>query len=214
MMNSFSALQEYDLENRLHQRDLYQTSAFCGHVFTMKLLLKNKNTWRHDRKQMWLPDAHLCYLILTATRPCVAVLLHGATTSSAISPQMHPQNPADAPPESRGTTRIRRTPTESCLHLQRAIAARIYVVQVQVVKSVKTKGVFENKPKYANQIQIFHLVDFHPRGMLFSCNHTKNYWPKSMRVSNVATSQDVLLDSDHIGSQIDQYLINIKHCSI
>ena len=32
---------------------------------------------------------------------------------------MHQQNPVDAPPESRGTTRIRRTPTESCLHLQR-----------------------------------------------------------------------------------------------
>ena len=32
---------------------------------------------------------------------------------------MQQQNPVDAPPESRGTTRIRRTPTESCLHLQR-----------------------------------------------------------------------------------------------
>ena len=32
---------------------------------------------------------------------------------------MHQQNPVDAPPESRSTTRIRRTPTESCLHLQR-----------------------------------------------------------------------------------------------
>ena len=67
---------------------------------------------------MWLPDAHLCYFILSAARLCVAVLLHGAATSSAISPQMHQQNPADAPPESRGTIRIRRTPTESCLHLQ------------------------------------------------------------------------------------------------
>ena len=85
----------------------------------MKLLLEKNNTRTHDRKQMWLPDAHLCYLVLNATRPSVAVLLRGATTSSAISPQMHHQNPADAPPESRGTTRIRRTPTESCLHLQR-----------------------------------------------------------------------------------------------
>ena len=119
MMNYFSALHEYDIEIRLHRRDLYQTSAFCGHVFTVKLLLKNKNTWTHGRKQMWLPDAHLCYLTLIAAGPCAAVLLHGATTSSAISPQMLQQNPADAPPESRGTTRIRRTPTESCLHLQR-----------------------------------------------------------------------------------------------
>ena len=119
MMNYFSALHKYDLEIRFHRRELYQTSAFCGHVFTMKLLLKKINTWTHDRKQMWLPDAHLCYFILSAARPCVAVLLHGAATSSAISPQMHQQNPADAPTESRGTTRIRRTPTESCLHLQR-----------------------------------------------------------------------------------------------
>ena len=40
MMNYFSALHKYDLEIRFHRRDLYQTSAFCGHVFTMKLLLK------------------------------------------------------------------------------------------------------------------------------------------------------------------------------
>ena len=119
MMNYFSALHKCDLEIRFHQRDLYQTSAFCGHVFTMKPLPKKIYTWTHDRKQMWLPDAHLRYFILSAARPCVAVLLHGAATSSAISPQMHQQNPADAPPESRGTTRIWRTPTESCLHLQR-----------------------------------------------------------------------------------------------
>ena len=119
MMNCLSALHEHDLEIPLHRRDLYQTSAFCGHVFTAKLLLKNENTWTHDRKQMWLPDAYLCYLTLITACPCLAVLLHGATTSSAMSPQMHHQNPADAPPESRGTTRIRRTPTESCLHLQR-----------------------------------------------------------------------------------------------
>ena len=119
MMNSFSALDKYDLDIRLHRRDLYQTSAFCGHVFTMKLLLKKYNTWTHDRKQMWLPDAHICYLILNAVCPCLAVLSHGAATSSAISPQMHQQNPADALPESCGTTRIRRTPTESCLHLLR-----------------------------------------------------------------------------------------------
>ena len=63
---------------------------------------------------------HICVTSFsTQHAPSVAVLLRGATTSSAISPQMHQQNPADAPPESRGTTRIRRTPTESCLHLQR-----------------------------------------------------------------------------------------------
>ena len=45
MMNYFSALHKYDLEIRFHRRDLYQTSVFCGHVFTMKLLLKKINTW-------------------------------------------------------------------------------------------------------------------------------------------------------------------------
>ena len=127
MVNYFSALHKYDLEIRFHRRDLYQTSAFCGQVFIMKPLLKKINTWTRDRKQMWLPDAHLCYFILSAARPCVAVLLHGAVTSSAISPQMHQQNPADAPPESCGATRIRRTPTESCLHLQRDNGSFVYI---------------------------------------------------------------------------------------
>ena len=95
---------------------------------------------------MWLPDAHLCYFILSAARLCVAVLLHGAATSSAISPQMHQQNPADAPPESRGTIRIRRTPTESCLHLQRvnADSYRIifwYIVVNFVFMSIKFASV-------------------------------------------------------------------------
>ena len=39
-MDSFSVLHKYDFEIRLHRRDLYQTSAFCGHVFSMNLLLK------------------------------------------------------------------------------------------------------------------------------------------------------------------------------
>ena len=119
MMNSFGALHKYDLEIQFNRRDLYQTSAFCGHVFTMKLLLK-KITLGHMTKNKCGYQMHIFVnLILKAARPCVAVLLHGAATSSAISPQMHQQNPADAPTESRGTIRIRRTPTESCLHLQR-----------------------------------------------------------------------------------------------
>ena len=119
MMNSFSALHKYDLEIRFNRRDLYQTSAFCGHVFTMKLLL-NKITLGHMTENKCGYQMHIFVTSFSkAARPCVAVLLHGAATSSAISPQMHQQNPADAPPESRGTIRIRRTPTESCLHLQR-----------------------------------------------------------------------------------------------
>ena len=39
-MNSFSALRKYDIEIRFNRRDLYQTLAFCGHVFTTKLQLK------------------------------------------------------------------------------------------------------------------------------------------------------------------------------
>ena len=116
MINSFSALRKYDLEIRFHQCDPYQTSAFCGHVFTKKFLLK-KITLGHmteNKKQMWLPNAHICYLILNAAGPCVAVLLHGAATSSAISPQMHQQNPVDAPPESV-------VPPESGVHPQNPV---------------------------------------------------------------------------------------------
>ena len=51
---------------------------------------------------------------------------------------MHQQNPVDAPPESRGTTRIRRTPTESCLHLQRVTGALVVVAQLS--KQTVTRG--------------------------------------------------------------------------
>ena len=48
MMNSFSALHEYDLKIWLHRRDLYKTLAFCGHVFTVSYLLKkwHLHTWQ------------------------------------------------------------------------------------------------------------------------------------------------------------------------
>ena len=49
-------------------------------------------------------------------RPCVAVFMIGAAALCTILQQMHHQNPADAPPESRGTNEIRCAPTESCLH--------------------------------------------------------------------------------------------------
>ena len=51
-----------------------------------------------------------------AARPCVAVFMLGAAALCTILCQMHQQNPADAPPESRGTPKTRCTPTESCLH--------------------------------------------------------------------------------------------------
>ena len=53
-----------------------------------------------------------------ATPLCGGVYARAAAMS-AIFRQMHHQNPADAQPELRGIIRIRYTPTESCLHLQR-----------------------------------------------------------------------------------------------
>ena len=55
-----------------------------------------KNTRTLDGKQMWLPDAHLCYLILNAARPYMVVLLHGQSflprcTNRIL--QIHQQNP-------------------------------------------------------------------------------------------------------------------------
>ena len=52
---------------------------------------------------------------------CTTVFAYGATARSAILQQMHNQNPAGASPESRGTTRIRCTQTQSCLHSQRGL---------------------------------------------------------------------------------------------
>ena len=116
MMNFFSALHEYDPKIRLHRRDLYQIWYFADmQVFTMKFQLEKYDTCTHDGKQMWLTTAHLRYLFLMAAQPCVAVLMLGAAALCIILRQMHQQNPADAPTESRGTTGIRYTPTESCL---------------------------------------------------------------------------------------------------
>ena len=144
----------------------------------MKLLLKKINTWTHDRKQMWLPDAHLCYFILSAARPCVAVLLHGAATSSAISPQMHQQNPADAPPESRGTTRIRRTPTESCLHLQRAgLDNSIELLMVQIHPGVSEIWV----PQSLAQV-LPDLTSFWPMGKPMWGKWANNYDSAQLQV--------------------------------
>ena len=61
-------------------------------------------------------NAHLGYLSPMAARPCEAVFMLGAAALCTILRQMHQQNPADAPTEPRGTTKIRCTPTESCLH--------------------------------------------------------------------------------------------------
>ena len=111
MMDYFNALHEYDLEIRLLRGDLYLTSAFCGHVFTVKILLKNKNTWTHGRKKMWLPDAHLCYqsqhtplwwcfcMVQPLRQPfrpkCTNRILQMHHQNPVVPPEsgVHPQNP-------------------------------------------------------------------------------------------------------------------------
>ena len=52
--------------------------------------------------------------VLAGVAPVVFML--GAAALCTILGQMHQQNPADAATESHGTTKIRCTPTESCLH--------------------------------------------------------------------------------------------------
>ena len=49
-----------------------------------------------------------------------------------LSHKMHQQNPVDVPPESRSTTRIRRTPTQSCFHLQ-----RVHLVIMNMCRNVE-----------------------------------------------------------------------------
>ena len=63
-------------------------------------------TWPHDRKQMWSPTAYLRTFFFMTACPCVAVLVFSVTPWSAIRTKCT-------------TTRIRRTPIESCLYLQR-----------------------------------------------------------------------------------------------
>ena len=57
----------YDLKIRFRRRDLYQTLAFSGHIFTTKFLLRKRNKktdiWIHDTKQKWLPITHLHYTL-------------------------------------------------------------------------------------------------------------------------------------------------------
>ena len=118
MMESFSALHEYDLEIRLHQPDRYQTLAFCWHVFFVTSFSPQ--------------DTH-------------------ATTWSAISPQMHHQNPADASPESRGTTRIRRTPTESYLHLQYGYIAWCW-------RDIFIKMIFQNSQIHVDTLRLCSII--------------------------------------------------------
>ena len=74
------------------------------------------DTWQ---KHMWLPSAHLRYLCLMAARRCMVAFMIGVTALSSISRQMHHQNSAATPPESRGATWTPCTPAWSCLHLQR-----------------------------------------------------------------------------------------------
>ena len=97
-MNSFSPLHEYDLKIRLNWRDL----GILRTRYHSETPAEKNDTCTHVRKQMWLPDAHLHYLSIIPTRPCVAVFMLGAVTLCIILRQMHQQNSSDAPTESRG----------------------------------------------------------------------------------------------------------------
>ena len=106
MMNYFSALHKYDLEIRFHRRDLYQTSAFCGHVFTMKLLLK-KLTLGHMTENKCGYQMHIFVTSFTAQHApawrcfCMVQPLRQPFRPKCTNRilQMHQQNPV-VPPES------------------------------------------------------------------------------------------------------------------
>ena len=106
MMNYFSALHKYDLEIRFHRRDLYQTSAFCGHVFTMKLLLK-KITLGHMTENKCGYQMHIFVTSFSAQHgPAWRCFCMVQPLCQPFRPkctnrilQMHQQNPV-VPPES------------------------------------------------------------------------------------------------------------------
>ena len=113
MMNSLGALHKYGLEIRFHRRDLYQTSAFCGHVFTMKLLLK-KITLGHmaENKCGYQMDIFItsfsmqhapvwrCFCMVQPLRQpfrpkCTNRILQMHQQNPVVPPEsgVHPQNP-------------------------------------------------------------------------------------------------------------------------
>ena len=106
MMNYFSALHKYDLEIRFHRRDLYQISAFCGHVFTMKLLLK-KLTLGHMTENKCGYQMHIFVTSFSAQHApawrcfCMVQPLRQPFRPKCTNRilQMHQQNPV-VPPES------------------------------------------------------------------------------------------------------------------
>ena len=87
MMNFFGLVHTYDLQIRLHRRDLHQTLAFCGHVFTIKLLLTNWNldTWL---KTNVVTKCTSSFMLFMAARPCVTMFVFGATAWTAILRQI------------------------------------------------------------------------------------------------------------------------------
>ena len=123
MMNSFSALHKYDLEIRLNRRDLYQTSAFCGHVFTMKLLLK-KITLGHMTENKCGYQMHI--FVTSFSKPHAPVWRCFCMVQPLRQPfrpkctnrilQMHHQNPV--------------VPSESGVHPQNPVCT--YSVRIEV----------------------------------------------------------------------------------
>ena len=114
IMDYFSALHEYDLEIRLHRRDLYQTSAFCGHVFTMKLLFWKIKTLGHMTENKCGYQMHIfvtsfslqhvpvwrcCCMVQPLLQPfhpkCTHRILHVHHQNPVVPPEsgVHPQTP-------------------------------------------------------------------------------------------------------------------------
>ena len=136
MMNSFGALHKYDLEIQFNRRDLYQTSAFCGHVFTMKLLLK-KITLGHMTKNKCGYQMHIfvtsfskqhapvwrCFCMLQPLRQP----FRPKCTNRIL--QMHQQNPV--------------VPSESGVHPQNPVCTySVIIFPVKSNRSISSSGLF------------------------------------------------------------------------
>ena len=129
MMNSFGALHKYDLEIQFNRRDLYQTSAFCGHVFTMKLLLK-KITLGHMTKNKCGYQMHIFVTSFSKQHApvcrcfCMVQPLRQPFRPKCTNRilQMHQQNPV--------------VPSESGVHPQNPVCTYSVMLMVVIGKSL------------------------------------------------------------------------------
>ena len=141
MMNSFGALHKYDLEIQFNRRDLYQTSAFCGHVFTMKLLLK-KITLGHMTKNKCGYQMHIFVTSFSKQHApvwrcfCMVQPLRQPFRPKCTNRilQMHQQNPV-VPSES-GVHPQNPVCTYSVRLGDRPIFCDLYTVKMDILKKI------------------------------------------------------------------------------